>query len=182
MWIGTWPVSDYTLCVSMRVMNSIPLFRDTLQNSRIHLSSLYILTDKRTAICCHTIVYMLFFSCCFFPLPRRFIYRSPLYTHKLIACFMQLIWFQVIIFRDKTCIQFWSLNTKPLLIYIRALVRVVCVSFVPPDDDGKKCFKSKEQKGTSLINRTKTKWFCQFYRLTLPLSLKFSTCTDFVEN
>lgn len=136
----------------MRVIlnvNSIFLFRDTLQNTRIHLKSLYILTDIRTAICCHTIVYMLFFSCCFFFLFRRFI---ALYTHKLIACFVQLSWFQVIVLRDKTCIQFWSLNTKPLLIYTRA----VCVGFMPPDVDGKKCSKSYEQKEASLENPSKT--------------------------
>lgn len=87
-------------------------------------------------------VVILLYTCCsfrvvvfFFLFFRRFI---ALYTHKLIACFVQLSWFQVIVLRDKTCIQFWSLNTKPLLIYIRA----VCVGFVPPDDDGKKCLNN----------------------------------------
>lgn len=141
MWIGTWPVSDYTFRVSMRVIlyvNSILSFSGhitkhsnpfgkpvyTYGHTFGHLLSYY---------CIHVVLFVLFFS-----LFLRFIYRLALYTHKLVACFVQLSWFQVIVLRDKTCIQFWSLNTKPLLIYIRA----VCVSFVPPDDDGKQYLNS----------------------------------------
>lgn len=99
----------------------------------------YILTDIRTAICCHTIVIHVVLFVFFFPFSS---FHSIVHTHKLIACFVQLSWFQVIVLRDKTCIQFWSLNTKPLLIYIRA----VCVGFVPPDDDGKKMFENLRAK------------------------------------